>query len=106
MPRTPRIAPGGYVFHVLNRANDRQVLFHSEGDYQWFLALMSNATTHCEMRVLAYCLMPNHWHLVLWPCNDGDLSRFMKKLSGAHASRLRASSKTQGYGHVYQGRFK
>ena len=58
------------------------------------------------MRVLAYCLMPNHWHLVLHPENDGDLSKFMHRVTLTHTQRFHAKTRTIGYGHIYQGRYK
>ena len=56
------------------------------------------------MRVLAYCLMPNHFHLVLWPYGDGDLGRWMHWLSTSHVRRHHRRYETSG--HVWQGRFK
>jgi putative transposase len=58
------------------------------------------------MRLLAYCIMPNHWHLVVWPRHDGDLSRFMNWLTLTHTQRWHQHRHTVGEGHVYQGRFK
>jgi len=55
---------------------------------------------------LAYCLMPNHWHLVLWPRQDGDLSEFMRWVTVTHTQRRHASARTAGRGHIYQGRYK
>ena len=59
-----------------------------------------------SVRVLAYCVMPNHWHLVVWPQSDDGLSRFMHWLTGTHAQRWRWARGNQGRGAVYQGRFK
>jgi putative transposase len=58
------------------------------------------------MRLLAYCVMPNHWHLVVWPREDGELSRFMAWLTLTHTHRWHAHRHSAGSGHVYQGRFK
>ena len=58
------------------------------------------------MRLLASCLMHNHFHLVLWPRADGDLSRFMRWLTLAHTQRWHAHCHSAGSGHLYQGRFK
>ncbi len=58
------------------------------------------------MRLLGYCLMPNHWHFVLWPENDGDLGRFMQRLTITHVTRWQKNYNMVGFGHVYQGRFK
>ena len=70
MPRTARQAPGGPVYHVLNRAVARLPLFEKDGDYQAFERVLLEAMTKQPTRLLAYSLMPNHWHLVLWPQED------------------------------------
>jgi putative transposase len=106
MPRTGRAAPGGKVYHVLNRGNGRCRLFHKEADYQAFQRLLLQVKEAVPVRVLAWCLMPNHWHLVLWPSEDGQLSRFMLRLSTAHVRRHFAHYHTTSGGHLYQGRFK
>jgi len=68
MGRPLRAALGGYVYHILNRANARSRIFHKDGDYAAFERILSEALKHVPgMRLLAYCLMPNHWHLVVWP---------------------------------------
>ena len=67
MGRPLRVAPGGLVYHVLNRANGQQALFDDEGDYAAFERVLSEAQERIAMRLLSYCVMPNHWHLVLWP---------------------------------------
>ena len=58
------------------------------------------------MRILAYCLMPNHWHMVLYPRADGDLSKFLQRITLTHTQRYHAQTRTAGYGHIYQGRYK
>ncbi len=77
MGRPLRVTPGGLVYHVLNRANGRQRLFDDDGNYRAFERVMTQACDRVSMRLLAYCVMPNHWHLVVWPRQDGDLYRFM-----------------------------
>lgn len=106
MGRALRVTPGDAVYHVLNRANGRQALFDDEGDYAAFERVLAEAQQRVPMRLLAYCLMPNHWHLVLWPLRDGDLSRFMAWLTLTHTQRWHAHRHTTGTGHLYQGRFK
>ncbi len=101
-----RIAPAGYVYHVVNRAIAGLTLFETNEDYRAFERLLAKACKRVPMRILAYCLMPNHWHLVLWPRADGDLSRFMHWLCDTHARRWRAHRQTMGRGHVYQGAYK
>ncbi len=106
MPRRLRAATGGYVFHVLNRAVGRMTLFETDGDYQAFLKVLEGARRRVPVRLLSYCVMPNHWHLVLWPREDGDLSAFMQWLTVTHAQRWHAFHQSAGTGSVYQGRFK
>lgn len=106
MPRTARVQPGGLVFHVLNRGNNRQALFDHDGDFDAFVQVMAEAMTHVPIDLLAYCLMPNHWHLVLRPRATGDLGRFMQRLTVTHVRRWRAHRQSVGQGHVYQGPYK
>lgn len=106
MPRTPRKAPGGAFYHVLNRANARARIFSKQADYEAFERVLFEALELRPMRVLSYCVMPNHWHLVLWPRGDGDLPRFMQWLTLTHTQRWHAHRKSAGTGHLYQGRYK
>jgi putative transposase len=106
MPRPLRTAPGGFVFHVLNRANGKRRIFHTDRDYLAFERVLGEVQQRVPMRILAWCLMPNHWHLLLWPEKDGDLSRFMRLVTLTHTQRLHAWRATAGTGQVYQGRFK
>ncbi len=106
MGRPLRAAAGGIIYHVLNRANGRQVMFDTPQDYQTWENVLLEAREHVPVRILAYCVMPNHWHLVLWPRRDGDLSRFMAWLTLTHTQRWHAQHHSVGSGHLYQGRFK
>ncbi len=106
MPRAPRTDVGGLVHHVLNRANARTSLFDEAGDYRHFTLLLAEERARAGMRLLAWCLMPNHWHLVLWPRQDGDLGRFMRRLTQRHTQARHRHRGTLGQGHLYQGRYK
>jgi putative transposase len=106
MPRSARFAPGGFVFHVLNRAVARLALFEKTGDYEAFLRVMEEAWEKFPIRVLSYCLMPNHWHMVLWPRHDDELTRFARWMTHTHVMRWHVHHRTVGTGHLYQGRFK
>jgi putative transposase len=106
MGRPLRVTVGGLVYHVLNRASGRVSLFESAADYRQFEEVLSEARARVGMRVLAYCVMPNHWHLLLWPERDGDLPRFMTWLGLTHTQRWHARRGTAGSGHLYQGRYK
>jgi putative transposase len=73
MGRPRRVAAGGYVYHVLNRADARSRIFRKDNDYAAFERVVAEALTHVPgMRLLSYCLMPNHWHLLVWPRADGE----------------------------------
>jgi putative transposase len=104
MPRNPRVSQAGYCYHVLNRGNGRRAIFRKDGDYAAFLQLLHEAGERTPVPLVAYCLMPNHFHLVLWPQKDGDLSTYMGWLLTAHVRRYHQHD--HGSGHVYQGRFR
>jgi putative transposase len=88
----------------MNRGNARAQVFHKAGDFDAFVAIMAEAALRRPMRVLAYCLMPNHFHLALWPAGDGDLSRWMHWLLTTHVRRYQRHYHSSG--HIWQGRFK
>jgi putative transposase len=90
----------------LNRANARMTIFEKEGDYEAFERVLEEAVERFETRLLAYCVMPNHSHLAVWPREDGELSRFVGWLTLTHTQRWHAHRHSAGSGHVYQGRFK
>jgi putative transposase len=106
MPRRPRFAQAGYVFHVLNRGVGRQSLFETNGDFDAFVSLLEQGRERIKMRILAFCVMPNHWHLVLWPERDDALSEYMHWLTVTHTQRWHARRGTTGTGPIYQGKFK
>src|SRR5438093_578432 len=94
MGRALRAAAGGLIYHVLNRANGRRPLFESPADYEAFERVLGEAQAVHPVPLLAYCLMPNHWHLVLAPVGDGDLSRFVGWLTLTHTQRWHAHRHT------------
>ena len=89
---------------MLNRGNGRAEVFHKEEDYAAFVRLMAEACERVPMRVLAWCLMPNHFHLALRPVADDDLSRWMQWLTTAQVRRYHRHY--HGSGHVWQDRYK
>jgi putative transposase len=105
MARHRRITFGGTIYHVCNRGSRKGPLFNAPEEYAAFERLLASARELRAMRIVAYCLMVNHWHLLLWPLRDGDLSQFLHWVTGTHASRWRRQTKTQGQGAVYQSRF-
>ncbi|MHC4914758.1 MAG: transposase [Planctomycetota bacterium] len=83
-------------------------MFDRRGDYLAFLNVLAEACLRIPVSILAYCLMPDHWHLLLWLeyGRGEDLSAFMHWLTLTHAVRWHAHRGTTGLGHVYQGRFR
>ncbi|HNS23091.1 MAG TPA: transposase [Sedimentisphaerales bacterium] len=106
MPRPERITLGGYVYHVLNRANGRLRIFRKESDFLAFEKILADGTSMFSMRLCGYCIMGNHWHLLVWPRGDDDLSSFMRWVTLTHVQRYHTSHATVGIGHLYQGRYK
>ena len=81
MPRRPRLATGGIAYHVLNRWVSRLPLFEKPADYRAFEKILGESIERTNIRIAAYCLMPNHWHLLLWPREDGELSEVMRRIT-------------------------
>ena len=106
MPRRPRLAAGDLAYHVLNRRVGRLPLFEKPTDYAAFEKILAEAQAQTKIRIAAYCLMPNHWHLLLWPRQDGELSEVLRWITVTHTQRWHAHHHTAGTGPVYQGRFK
>ena len=90
MPRAKRVCPGGTVFHCLNRAVARMTLFEKEADYEAFERVLEEACERVPLRILDYCIMPNHWHFVVWPQNDDEVSQFFRWLTVTHTMRWHA----------------
>ncbi|MEO0514088.1 MAG: transposase [Planctomycetota bacterium] len=115
MPRTARVDVAGHCYHVLNRANARYRIFRKDEDFEAFERVLAEAVVRAgdsggSVSLLAYCVMGNHWHLVLRTHEDGAMGRMMKWLTTTHAGRYRvahrASGGQSGVGHLYQGRYK
>jgi putative transposase len=90
----------------MNRSARRFTLFEGPADYDAFVRLLAEAEIQHPIRLLCYVVMPNHWHLVLWPERDGDLSKYLGWLTGTHAVRWHLAHGSAGTGAIYQGRFK
>src|SRR3989304_6142538 len=88
MPRSRRHDFGGGGYHGDNRGAGRGTLCVDDTDYQAFVGVLEQALAVRPMRLLAYCIMPTHWHLVLWPREDGQLGRFMQWLGRTHLRLL------------------
>ena len=106
MPRRIRIATGNLAYHVLNRRVGRLPLFEKAADYAAFEKVLQQVYDRTRVRIAAYCLMPNHWHMLLWPRVDGELSEVLRWITVTHTQRWHAHRQSAGTGPVYQGRFK
>lgn len=106
MPRPPRADEKGAIYHALNRGNAREPIFFKEGDYYAFENLIADALEKFPIDLYAYQWMPNHWHLVLSPQEDGAMTAFIGWFTLTHTQRHHAHFQTAGHGHLYQGRYK
>ena len=106
MGRPQRADEAGGIYHALNRGNARANVFDKPEDYEAFERILAEGLERYPCRLLAYQLMPTHWHFVLQPTEDGGMSNFLRWVSLTHTMRLHAHRGTGGQGHVYQGRFK
>ncbi len=104
MPRIPRGQQSGYAYHVINRGNGRTTVFHKAQDYEAFLSLLVEAKKQQDVKIFAFCLMPNHFHLVLEPAHQTALSQFMQWLLTTHVRRYHKHYGSSG--HIWQGRYK
>lgn len=91
---------------MLNRSVGRLTLFEKPADYEAFYRVLWEAWLEVPIRILDWCLMPNHWHFVVWPETDDQTTEFFWQLTLTHAMRWHAHYGTLGTGHLYQGRFK
>ena len=87
MPRVARAIETGCPHHAMSRGNGRMTLFHKPADYDAFARLLDEGLERHAVDLFAYCLMPNHWHRVLWPAGDRELSAFVRLLGFTHTQR-------------------
>jgi putative transposase len=106
VPRSCRQTGPECVHHAVNRGNRKTAIFHKPGDYKAFLRVLAQAKAKFPMRILAFCLMRNHWHLVLWPDRSVAISAFMHWLTSTHVRRYHLHYDLVGTGHLYQDRFR
>jgi REP-associated tyrosine transposase len=105
MPRRPRIAISATYFHVMNRSSRRMKLFATVRDYLSLLHVISDGLDRHHLDLLSFCIMPNHWHLVVHVDDLAELSKFMHWITTTHARRWHRYRRTFGDGPVYKGRF-
>lgn len=104
MPRIPRGDAAEGIYHIINRGNMRMQIFDDLDDYEYFLELLYKGAKKEKVAIHAYCLMPNHFHLLLSPEHEGSLSRMMQWVMTSHVRYYHRKNKTSG--HVWQGRYK
>ncbi len=97
MPRIARGLGDKLIYHVLNRGNAKQEIFHKNQDYTAFIALMKEAKSRYSIKLFAYCLMPNHFHMIVMPLQAKELSRYMQWLMTSHVRRYHTHYKTSGH---------
>lgn len=106
MSRLPRRFPAGTIVHAYNRGVERRTIFEESGDYAAFVDLLREARSKQRVRIFGYCVLPNHWHLVLQAEVDSGISEFMHWLTSTHVKRHRRFHGMTGGGHLYQDRYK
>lgn len=106
MPRPLRRAPAGYWYHVINRSAGKFPMFRKEQDFLAFYRILAECHACTPLPIAAFCIMSNHWHFLVKPTTDTQLTEFFRWLANTHAVRFRVNRGTVGWGHLYQGRFK
>ena len=106
MPRIARVAVGDTLYHVINRANGRVQIFDTDDDYKHFESILQEGKELTNMRLVSYCIMPNHWHLMLYPRNETAMGEFMHWVTTTHVRQRRTRTNSIGHGHLYQGTYK
>jgi putative transposase len=108
MGRPKRVDVAGYAYHLLNRTVGRRIIFKKEADFVAFESVLAEAVERSAggIELLAYCVMGNHWHLVVRTTRKGAISPFMQWLTLTHTQRYKTAHRRVGYGPVYQGRYK
>jgi putative transposase len=104
MPRPLRAIDDGLIYHVINRGNNRQDVFHKPADFQAFLTALAELKERKPFKLYGYCLLNNHFHLLVRPTGDATISRIMQSLLVSHTQRYHRHYHSGG--HVWQGRFK
>ena len=105
MPQRRRVVPPGSILHIVNRGNDKKIIFPELIDYAAFLVLLREARERFSVKLYAYCLMPNHFHLVVAVDCLEEISAYMHWVQRQHACDLRSLDRTKGQGHIFQRRY-
>jgi REP-associated tyrosine transposase len=105
MPRPPRDIAARRFHHIFNRGNRRQVIFHKPGDYKAFIRILVEAVKRFEQKLIAFCVMNNHFHIVLRTDEKVSISTYMHWVTSTHVRRYQRHYDIVGSGHIYQRRF-
>ncbi len=103
-PRVARALVDNCYYHLINRGNGTQKIFHKDGDYNAFSELLFQAQAKNGVKLLAWCLMPNHFHLLVQSTAADQINKWMQWLTTTHARRYHQHYHSSG--HVWQGRYK
>jgi len=103
MARLPRLVLPGYPYHVTQRGNRRQQTFFEDGDYALYLDLLGDAARRAAAEIWAYCLMPNHVHIIVVPSDEDGLRRTFADAHRRYTGFINARHRWTG--HLWQGRF-
>jgi putative transposase len=103
MPRNARCVEAGLAYHVTQRGSNRQRVFYCASDYRMYLSLLREQLEHAEVRVLAYCLMTNHVHLVVVPERADSLAVLFRRVHGRYSQYL--NTRRRRSGHLWQQRY-
>jgi putative transposase len=106
MSRVARECPEGYVYHIWNRAAGKLRLFKKDEDFLAFNRILIEAHNRHPIPLLDWCLMPTHWHFVVFPKSDRQVTDFFRWMTHTHAMRAITHRRVMGMGPLYQGRFK
>lgn len=106
MARTRRNRAPNAVHHIVNRANRRKPIFRKAADYKAFVSILEEAVARFSVRLIAFCVMPNHWHLVVWSDEKVSISAFMHWVTSTHVRRYHLHYGLTGTGHLYQAPYR
>ena len=103
MSRPLRLEFSGALYHITSRGNERKAIYQDEHDFHLFLQILGDVCEHYNWLIHAYCLMTNHYHLLL-ETPDANLSKGMRQLNGVFTQAI--NKKHHRVGHLFQGRYK
>ncbi|HVJ27799.1 MAG TPA: transposase [Vicinamibacterales bacterium] len=106
MARPRRNTAPNAIHHIVNRANRKKLIFRKPEDYKAFVSILEEAVDRFGMRLIGFCIMPNHWHLVVWTNDTVSISAFMHWVTSTHVRRYHLHYGLTGTGHLYQARYR